>query len=253
MAFRNVQATAVQPVSPQKFLSPVLRVALLLGVLVHLAGFLVFRVVSSPLPSREESRPFVQFVSPETLTTGAELEEQAALFDTAPLFIAGEWNAAHNLAAPRRDRGLQRFPPYQAEMDVVATLVPGGTSLGQEFLVRGPADLLDLRFWDIFNGLTLREGAAPEMEASAPFVEVRSLDGRLVQVRPIERDIASPSANQPVQYFLRVEGGGRALGRPTLSMSSGDTSFDAAAYNWIVESGLAAGLEPGFFEIRVFP
>ncbi len=253
MAFGNIQATAAHPVSPQKLLSPVLRIALLLGVLVHLAGFLVFRVVSNPLPSREESRPFVQFVSPETLTTGAELEEQAALFDTAPLFIAGKWNAAHNFAAPRRDRELQRFPAYQPEMDVVDTLVPGGTSLGQDFLVRNPVDLLDLRFWDIFRDVAVNGATVPEMEATGPFVEVRSLDGRLARVKPIETDIVSLSANQPVQYFLRVEGGGRAIGRPTLSASSGDAAFDAAAYGWIVESGLAAGLEPGFFEIRVFP
>lgn len=253
MMSEDIQATEVNQVSSQRLLSPVLRISLLLGVILHLAGFLVFRVVSKPLPSNQESRPFVQFVSPEILTAGAELEEQAALFDTAPLFIAGEWNAAHNIAAPIRDRGLQRFSTYQPEMDVAGALVPAGISLGQEFLVRDPVDLLDLRFWDIFKGIALSEGVVPEMEATVPFVEVRSLNGHHTWVGPIEADIVSLSADQPAQYFLSVEGGGRILGRPTLSVSSGDAAFDAVAYNWIVESGLAAGLDPGHFEILLYP
>jgi hypothetical protein len=74
-------------------------------------------------------------------------------------------------------------------------------------------------------------------------------------VQTVSTDLAvlSMQAIQPTTYFQGVDATGRALGRPTLSVSSGDATFDTAAYDWLVESGFSAGLPAGFFEIRVYP
>jgi hypothetical protein len=233
-------------------LSPFLRIALLLGVCVHLVGFLLFRVTSNPLPTRESSVPFVRYVSPETLLTGPELEEQAALFDSAPLFVPGRWNAAHDLQAPMRDRALLRFPAYEPPTDFSSTLLPEGVPFSGTYPVAEPLDLLDLRYWDLFRGFAAGPRPAA-FEASGVFAEVRRLDGTVLRTLPVAIDLLSLQAMRPAIYYLRIESGGRAVGRATLSVGSGDTAFDAAAYSWLTESGFSAGLPAGFFQILIYP
>lgn len=252
MGVKAVQSPSEES-SSHKMLSPFLRIALLLGVCLHLMGFLVFRVISNPLPTRVESRPFVQYVSPDTLLSGAELEEQAALFDSAPLFVPGQWNAAHNLQPPSRDRALMRFPAYEPKIDFSAELVPSSLPVGQTYAVQEPADLLALRYWDLFQGFGQTAATQLALEATGVFAEVRSLEGKVLSTVPVDVELLSMQAIQPATYFLRVEAGGRAVGRPTLSTSSGDAAFDAAAYTWLAESGFAAGLPVGMFEIRIYP
>jgi hypothetical protein len=239
--------------SSEKMLSPLFRSALIFGICVHLVGFLVFRVISTPLPTRKETPAFVQYVSPETLQLGAALDEQAALFDSAPLFVPGEWNAAHNLQPPSLERALLRFPAYEPEISFSSGLLPDRLPFGQNYGVAAPIDLLAWRYWDLFRGFASPTTGPVELEATGVFAEVRTLSGEVIRSQPVEIDFLSMQAVQPATYYLRVEAGGRAVGRPTLSASSGDAAFDAAAYNWLTESGFSAGLPAGFLEISVYP
>lgn len=237
-----------------RILSPFSYVLILLGVCAHLVGFFVFRVVSNPLPTREAIPPFVQFVSPSTLVSGAVLEEQAALFDSAPLFVPGKWNASHNLRPLSRERTLLSFSAYgEPQSDFSTALITEELPVGLESAVTEPADLLALRYWDLFRGVGQTASFVEELEDTGVFVEVRTIEGRVVQTVSAELAVLSMQAIQPTTYFQRVEAGGRVLGRPTLSVSSGDSTFDTAAYTWLVESGFSAGLPAGFFEIRVYP
>ena len=237
-----------------RILSPFSYVLILLGVCAHLVGFFVFRVLSNPLPTREAIPPFVQFVSPSTLVSGAVLEEQAALFDSAPLFVPGKWNASHNLRPLSRERTLLSFSAYgEPQSDFSSALITEGLPVGLESAVTEPADLLALRYWDLFRGVGQTASFVEELEDTGVFVEVRTIEGRVVQTVSAELAVLSMQAIQPTTYFQRVEAGGRVLGRPTLSVSSGDSTFDTAAYTWLVESGFSAGLPAGFFEIRVYP
>jgi hypothetical protein len=237
-----------------RILSPFTYVLILLGVCAHLVGFLVFRVVSNPLPTREAMPPFVQFISPTVLLSGAVLEEQAALFDSAPLFVPGKWNASHNLRPLSRERTLLGFSSYgEPQGDFSAALISEGLPVGLRSAVTLPSDLLALRYWDLFRGVGQTASVVEELEDTGVFVEVRTVEGRVVQTVSAELAVQSMLAIQPTTYFQRVEAGGRVLGRPTLSVSSGDSTFDTAAYTWLVESGFSAGLPAGFFEIRVYP
>jgi hypothetical protein len=219
-----------------------------------LVGFLIFRVVSNPLPARETIPPFVQYLSPSSLLSGAALEEQAALFDSAPLFVPGKWNASHNLRPLSRERTLLSFSAYgEPQRDFSSALISEGLPVGLESAVTEPVDLLALRYWNLFRGIGQTAPVVEEFEGTGVFVEVRTLEGRVVQTLAADLAILSMQAIQPTTYFQAVDAGGRALGRPTLSVSSGDATFDIAAYNWLVESGFSAGLPAGFFEIRVYP
>ena len=241
-------------VSSHRTLSPFSYILISLGVCAHLVGFLIFRVVSNPLSIRERIPPFVQYVSPGTMLSGAALEEQAALFDSAPLFVPGKWNASHNLRPLSRERTLLSFDAYgEPRVDFSSDLISKELPLGLNFAVTEPVDLLDLRYWDLFGLIGQTAPVIEQLELVGVFVEVRTLEGRVVQTAPVELAVLSMQAIQPTTYFLGVEAGGRVLGRPTLSVSSGDTAFDTAAYTWLVESGFTAGLPAGFFEIRVYP
>ena len=241
-------------VTSHRILSPFFCIVISLGVCAHLVFFLIFRVVSNPLPDREAIPPFVQYVSPSTLHSGAALEEQAALFDSAPFFVPGKWNASHNLRPLSREWSLLSFDLYgEPSSDFSSALISKGLPLGLKFEVTEPVDLLALRYWDLFGGIGQTAPVVEQLEGTGVFVEVRTLEGRVVQTFPVELAVLSMQAIQPTTYFLGVEAGGRALGRPTLSVSSGDTAFDTAAYTWLVESGFTAGLPTGFFEIRVYP
>ena len=85
---------------------------------------------------------------------------------------------------------------------------------------------------------------------------MRTVEGRVVQTVPVDLAVLSLQAIQPTSYFLGVEAGGRALGRPTLSVSSGDTVFDTAAYTWKLTQALLMGCLQVFlkfeFTLRVF-
>jgi hypothetical protein len=235
------------------FLSPVLRLSLILGICVHLLGFLFFRVVSEPLPERPDRAGFVQFVSSDGPGLSDALEEQAELMDTAPLFIPGPWNAAHNLPAPARDQALQRFPFYQPEIDVVAQLRPVRVPIGESFDVATPEDLLALRYWDLFKGFGERSPVIPELDSMGPFAEVSDMSGRPLRTIPASFDWPPSVQPDPAIFTLRIEASGRAVGAPALEQTSGSTDFDAAAYSWLSHAGVTADFQAGRYRIRIYP
>lgn len=237
----------------ERLLSPVLRISLILGVCAHLLGFLFFRVISKPLPEREAEDAFVQFVSPSRLNSSEALEEQAALLDTAPLFIPGQWNAVHNVRPPIRDLALQRFPYYQPEIDLRAQLRPERSSIGETFDVATPEDSLALRYWDLFAGFGRRPTQVVPLDSSGSLAEFLGADGQVVQSTPTGLEGLSNEPTDPVTFILRIEAGGRAIGFPTLVTSSQNESFDTAARDWLKESGKTAALPAGLYEIRIYP
>lgn len=239
--------------SGKGLLSPVLRISLILGVCVHLLGFLFFRVVSDPLPERPEREAFVQFVSSTRLNSSEALEEQVELLDTAPLFLPGQWNAAYNLRAPARDMALQRFPFYQPEIDVRAELQPERTPIGESFNVTEPSGLLALRYWDLFQGFGERSRVVPKLEWTGSFAEIREVGGRRLETRPVELEWTASELANPVTFTLRVEAAGRPTGPPALDDSSGNADFDAEAVRWLNRPGHTADWPAGLYRIRIYP
>jgi len=123
--------------SPE-MISPLLRVSLLLGVALHLAGFLIFRVVSSPLPDRVATGPYVEYVSAGSLANDRELEELAALFDSAPLFIPTRWNASQVLLVDSKDKMQGQFPEFEPEIQLLTELQPSSFLVPQNIAVDKP-------------------------------------------------------------------------------------------------------------------
>lgn len=237
----------------KKIFTTRLQIAIFLGICLHIFGYLTFRVFPKPILTQEEIPPFVQYVSPKELLEGSALEAQVVLFDSAPLFIPGPWNSAHKFETPSRARPFSSFSAYEPEISFSEALLLEDLPTGKSYDVSSPVDLLDWRYWDLFLGFGSKVMNMQEFESTGAFVEVCLLNGEVLRALPAKIDLVSMKAEQPAKYYLRIDESGRSLGRPALAFSSGDVDFDAAAYTWIVESGLAAGLPAGLFEMSVYP
>ena len=247
-----------EPATPRspEMISPLLRLSLLLGVALHLAGFLIFRVVSSPLPDRVATRPYVEYVSAGSLANDRELEELAALFGSAPRCIPTRWNASQAMVVDPRDRMQGQFPEFEPEIQLLSELQPSNFLVPQNIAVDKPLDLLASRFWRFFSGVTESSRPVARFPEVTPIAEV-SVVGQLVARRlsiPAELSYTtSSSVERPVLYYLRASGRVLALSVPTLGQSSGNADFDRAADEWLRRPEVLGQLPQGYLSIEVFP
>ena len=246
----------------QRYLSPILLVALLLGIAAHLAGFLVFRVVSNPLPARESKLPYVAYISAASMASDRELEERVALMDSAPLFVPTRWNAARGVGPPEA-RVEERFPDFEPSVDPAAELEAGTEPLARLAgpRVETPGDLLELPFWDLFAGFGTAGPDGPALPDAGPFARVTLLVPSFSAARPgsartLEADLGETSdagGGGPAVFHLRVSGAGRVPVPPRLAESSGSASLDEAAGEWLERPATLARLPGGYLEVAVFP
>ncbi|WP_269526365.1 hypothetical protein [Coraliomargarita parva] len=244
----------------QRALSPVLRIALLLGLVVHLAGFLIFKVTTKPLPKYEATDPYVVFVSPNDLAEDRELEETAVLLDSAPLFLPTQWNAVRNLAIPPVRQEKPLFADFEPQIELENELEPSYLASLQGDQVEQPQDLLTLPFLQVFEPLGRIWEPVPEIPESSPLALVRTVDsgrGLLAaeELRlPVDLgDAAGIFPEAPAAFYLRVGGSGRMLGAVVLAASSGNAAYDAAARSWLESAEVLARLPAGYLSVRIFP
>ena len=241
----------------QRILSPVLQIALLVGVTAHLIGFLVFRVKTKDLPNRQPEPAFVQYVSPVALADDSALRERAELMDSAPLFIPTRWNAAQELVTTTRDRLSQTFPPFEPQIDLLRALKPESLMVTLDSAVDRPADLLALRYWQIFKDFAVVAPKPVALPAPRPVAEVMRLGGHGIEAPlglTLNGDaLKTAGAQGPVHYYLRLNGAGQLVAAPALYQSSGSVDFDAAVAKWLQLDTTLGQLPAGHLSVRVYP
>jgi len=239
-------------------ISPLLRVALLLGILVHLAGFFIFRVVSSPLPVSDEKNAFIAYVSADKTGDEVDLIGQASLFDSAPLFIPTEWTSVSKVYNFRYEQDWQVFPDFEPRIDLASDVRPVRLSLPLVDRVNEPIDLLDFRFWDLFSylGQTERPPAKSPAWQSVAVVKVLRENGQngadtelALEVDPSGLSIMP----RPVVIYLSMAAPSLPAGAPILDSSSGSDEVDKQVLEWLARPSTLARLPAGFLELRVFP
>lgn len=239
-------------------ISPLLRLALLLGILVHLAGFFIFRVVTSPLPAREDSPAFIAYIFDSD--AGDEFDQigQANLFDSAPLFIPTEWTSVSKVYNFRDEQDWRVFPDFEPGIDLEREMRPVRLSLPFIESVNKPVDLLDFRFWDLFS--YLGQGDLPPAKSTTwqSVAVVKVLEGNEQQRADVEivleMDLsASSSMPRPVVIYLNMAAPGMPDGPPLVESSSGSEEVDQQVLDWLARPSTLARLPAGFLELRVFP
>jgi len=240
--------------------SPVFLVALAFGIFLHLAGFLVFRVVTSELPTPQEKAPFVNYVTPELMASDPELEEQATLLDSAPLFIPSEWTTTRQLVVLGRDSVGDGFSEFEPQINLDRELKPNGLTEVDAGTVVAPVDLLALRFWNLFAYLGRTDPEPVPFAAAGPSAKIQVLEhgSDRQELNGGEMDVELdmvPAALlvRPMRLLVLVSGAGRVLSGPTMMQSSGDVAFDEAVLDWARRPDVAARLPVGYLEIEVYP
>lgn len=239
-------------------LSPVLCWALLLGVLTHVVGFLMFSVQLGKISTAEESSPFVVFLNEAAMDPGSLANEWAELFDSAPLFIPTVWNAAAQDYRPLEMPVAGHFGDYLPTISLEQELWPSGTFGLREDTVENPRDLLDIRYLSPFRTFGQGPPASTEPLAWTSFVRVR------VQEDGVERAGAEPTLwplsgypemaelSRPASFTLYMSADGRLLSLPILLESSGQAELDQWAQDWLIAPERLAALPAGRLEISFF-
>lgn len=247
-------------VRDSRHLSPLLKMALLLGVLVHLSGFFIFGVISNPLPLPEEEPAFISLVPTGIEGDEAELIEQASLFDSAPLFIPGEWNSASRVLPSKIFQDWQASPDFEPGlelMELMEEVRPERLSLAQVAGVDRPSDLLNLRFWDLFSYFGQGKVQVEKQEAWHSLAEVSILSGNkadssdsMIRLRTeLSPEQFGPG---PVVFLVNMHAPGLPIAAPLLSQSSGSDALDAKALEWLTRPETLAKLPAGFLKVRIF-
>lgn len=238
--------------------SPMLCWALLLGILTHVAGFLVFRVQLGRFTGIEPSAPFVVFLDGAAMEADSLANERAQLFDSAPLFIPTPWNAAARDYRTLEVPAAGNFEDYLPTISLEQELWPSGTFGLRGELVEGPSDFLDLRFLSPFRtfGQTAQKPVEPLDHASFVRVQVMTTDPGVAKggaiLSPLSGFPETAGLSRPVSFTLHLSSDGRLLSLPILLESSGREALDLWAQQWLVAPERLASLPGGRLEVTFF-
>ncbi len=236
--------------------SPLARVALVLGIGVHLAGFLLFRVVSDPVCAEEAPRPFIVWSGPEEGSGNIVRREQSLLLDSEALFLPTPLNA-------RGDNNSQRLLSPGAALLETNTPLPVTESLA--WAERAENERTEpLSFKELLvsyardSVTTYGQAGLPEpVEASETVrVEVRdATTGRSLGEYSLETGEAVlpvPTEPEPLEYMLYRAGAGNIGSLLPLTPAAGGDAGKAWARE-IERAGWESSLPQGYYRIIVSP
>lgn len=256
MSLRSAQSGRSDGLS--RLLSPGLGWVLLLGVGVHLAGFLLFRVVSNPLPVTEEKRPFILFLPDQAMSEGALLEARASLFDSAPLFVPTKWSTTARIYPDFEGQEISAFEDYSPSIALVDELRPQRSFGLEEYSVERPEDLLALPLLRPLESFGQEQTETTEVDEWHPIIHVQvigrgeSASSANAKSLRADRLSALPSVDRPVRCYITISASGRLLSGPIMVDSSGRAEIDSKVIDWLVDPSTIAQLPAGYLEVSVF-
>ncbi len=231
----------------------------LLGMVVHLAGFLLLRIEMATAPSLTVIPPFVSWVSVEANADDNLFHEQSLLMDTSVLFIprparfdALQWNT------PERGYAM-RFQPIEPNirMDTIESVRNIG--LSERYAITRPEDLLANRFWRLFDRIGFTDLSAPKAPSATPagfrishWQSHANPEERVAERLPPFGDRRGRLLAAPAEMVLHVDERG-LIGRPVRLTEPGNREFIDSAQLWLSQPFLHYQLPPGSYSIRIFP
>jgi hypothetical protein len=187
--------------------------------------------------------------------------EQAALLDSAPLFMPTPWNQASDLdeVASLRE-ATEVFGPYPAAAELPGNLVSferdddleEETDGGVPGLLAAPDSGLVLAV------LGRQEAPLPEAEAVLPSALVLGLSGEGAGYRErlsLSEELAERQPAElwsPPSFYLQVRYGS-PVGVPTLAGSSGYPQWDQQLRDYLGEPRFWHRWPDGYYRVRIYP
>lgn len=234
--------------------NPIAVWAVLLGVLVHLAGFFAFSI---DIPPNNQ----VTVPPPDLIYTSGDgplnelIQEQSALLDFEPLFLPTEHNASVYLEMSdlvERTEPFSRLPPRllvsEENFQSPQRAMPAPLEQPEEMLERDTAGS-----FGAFGQLSSTQEALNPRSGS---IEIYR-DGAIqpIAIEQLQISVVEEAVNNLSGILeWRVAVGEIGLvGQPLLIRGSGLESVDAAAATFLLEAAPQWGLTPGYYRVVMGP
>jgi hypothetical protein len=231
----------------------------LIGLMVHLAGFLLFRIEIAPAPELEIIPPFVTWMSADAGADEHLFREQSLLMDTSVLFVPRlsenselDWNTAERGYALR----FRAIEP-NIRMDAIESLQHIG--LSERYAIAQPEDLMATRFWRLFDRIGFADVSVENEPASPPpgfqIHHWQSASNPLLldlDDLPVYDERRGRMLAAPAEMVFHVDERG-LIGRPVRLTEPRNREFLDSVQLWLTHPSLHYGLAPGTHYIRVFP
>lgn len=227
------------------------------AVLVFLLWIGVGVPVVPPVQEVTIPRPSISWIASNAGSSSLLLQEQATLFDSAPLFLPTPWNSAPTTLSTDNAFGksekvlLNQFPPdvYLVEEASSFSLEDQlGTTLGEV------QDVLDQENWDFFDGFGQEQKIQVPVVARGLSVEVVNVDsGDLVRKLSLDH-IDNPSFKnnvwKPLSYILAVAPNGE-IGAPFGVVSTGNQTLDDQLEAVVEDIVSDMDLDAGYYRLNI--
>ena len=235
--------------------TPLARIAIIAGVGIHLAGFLLIEIVSEPEAVADFPPAMVQFVDLAEGSSHPIFREQAVFYDSAPLFLPTAWNYSSTVGGQMRRQGnASIFRAYPENITL------GGPELqpvaGTESLdVEKPLDALKEEYWDFFPDFGKEIGvssASSGPPGSLIIVDFRT--GETVHSATLPEELRELADQHfwPVQFLLNVDATG-PVGEALMLQGSGIESVDVALRAYVNRPFFTSGLGAGYYKVVIGP
>lgn len=232
--------------------SPLAKIALVLGVVVHLAGFLAFRVVIEPPPAHAAVAPFIQWNGNATLPQDVIRGELALLMDSEAIFLPTAFNVRSSSAE------LRHAMPGQSLLAADEKTTAFDINWSEENLI-----LANGKAMTVFKVLRRYAqdslgsfGQQPQAEPAQPlvFAEVRQMDsGQTLGSFPLEMNEANPGTPAGpglLEFILYRTSAGNVGSLLPLSPSARETTGQAWA-GFLQRADWVNALPEGYYRITV--
>lgn len=236
--------------------SPLARVALVLGIGVHLAGFLLFRVVTDPVCAAETPKPFIVWNGPEGDSGNIIRREQALLLDSEALFLPTALNArSENTSLRLLSPGaalLELDTPLPVTVDLFSANGDGTASDAALTVER----LLARYSRERVSTYGQAKPSAPAQTPDRAQVAVREAStGRLLQTFTLDTGEALlpvPAEPEPLEFMLYRSGPGDVGSLLPLTPAAGGEAGKAWARQ-IERADWEITLPQGYYRLVVSP
>lgn len=239
--------------------TPLAKVALLIGVGAHVAGFLLFQVVTETKQGPVAPESWLFYTAYDGDKWDPQIAEHADLFDTEPLYLPTSRNASPRLipqtAWARQDSSpFLPFTPSVVLDDHAPDLDEWLVSRSIPWPVDDPLPLQPTELLQEFGRTEQEvEGLAPRL---AQVTVTNQYSGRVV----LEAELPPPGEWTTAQatlwdtaiFMVLVEAEGR-VGQPLLLQSTGIESLDRELNQGILQSRLLSRLPAGYHRVEVGP
>ena len=225
------------------------------GIFIHLAVLTVIRIEAPVSRTPFETATTVRYVGDLNRQAAPAILEQAALFDSAPLFMPTRWNPASQMAeVASLKEATAIFNPFPARL-LLPEFVP--QIPGSAAPVRPPAGLPDGAAFVLARYGRVPSGSGGDA-SPGPSVAITSLHSgpsrspQSVLLPQSVQGLAPPALWTPVRFFLHVAEGAPA-GIPVLAQSSGFADWDRALQGFVASLDFYRQLGDGYYHLLVYP